>query len=536
MAKNSKSKKSFDSKKLAPIGLWISGLALLVGALLLAVKLIAFMGLFTIQNPNIVNWGLWICLALLVIGPAVFALIDPTRVREFLTGRQARYGSNAVILLIAFIGIFFVINLIVAQNPLQWDWTEDQSHTLAPETLSTLKSLPSPVHAIGFFTANTSSSTAQTLFSDIKAKSNGKFTYEFVDPNSNPVLAQQYQISQDGSVVLTLGNQKQLITTVSEQEVTNAMVRLMNPTQKTVYFLTGHGEHDIATSSQSAYTRVKSVLTSKNYTVKTLNLAASPQVPADAKVIVIAGPTQAIPSSEVALLSDYVAKGGALIVLEEPTVLMEASASSDPLVGYLTTTWGVTLENDLLIDPNQNPPYLVVGDSTTYGSHAIMTNLAGKVVFFPTARSLTVATVTNVTTTKLVQTTTNAWGETDMTALQNNQVAFNAKTDLAGPLSVAVAAENSSTNGRLVVVGDSDFANDTYFDQYGNSDMLVNSVDWAAGQENIISLTAKTPITRNLSLPNNTVLLAMAIGLICILPGLVVAGGVASWLARRSRG
>jgi ABC-type uncharacterized transport system involved in gliding motility auxiliary subunit len=540
MAKHSKSKKSSNLKQYAPIGLWVSGLFILIGGLGLVVKLIAFMGFPAPIPAAALTWLLWISLAMVIIGPAVFALIDPDRVREFLTGRQARYGSNAIILLIAFIGILVVVNIITFQNPVQGDWTEDKSHTLAPETLSTLKALPAPVHAIAFFTTNTSSTTAQQLLSDIKAKSNGKFTYEMVDPNSNPVLAQQYKIAVDGTIVLTLGSEKQLVTTVTEEQMTNAMVRLMNPTQRTVYFLTGHGEHDTQSSSQTTnqalYSQAATMLESKNYTVKTLNLRAENKVPTDAKVIIIAGPTQSIPTDEVTLLSDFMAHGGALIVLEEPSILMETPTAPDPLVDYLTSTWGITLNNDLVIDPNQNPPYLVVGDSANYASHPITNSLTGKTVFFPTARSLTLVTASNVQTTNLIMTVARAWGETDFTALKNNSVVFDSKTDLAGPLPVAVAAVNSSSNGRLVVIGDSDFASDTYFGQYGNSDLMINSVDWAAGQENIISLTAKQPIARNLKLPSTAVFVAMAISLVCILPGLILGGGILSWLIRRSRG
>ncbi len=76
----------------------------------------------------------------------------PSELREFLTGRQARHGSNAIIMLIAFILILVVVNVIVYQNPTQWDWTEGKQNTLASETIDTLKALPAPVHAIGFFT------------------------------------------------------------------------------------------------------------------------------------------------------------------------------------------------------------------------------------------------------------------------------------------------------------------------------------------------------------------------------------------------
>jgi ABC-type uncharacterized transport system involved in gliding motility auxiliary subunit len=88
----------------------------------------------------------------------------------------------------------------------------------------------------------------------------------------------------------------------------------------------------------------------------------------------------------------------------------------------------------------------------------------------------------------------------------------------------------------VVVIGDSDFADDTYFDQYGNGDMFINSVDWAAAQEKMISLTAKQPITRQMRLPSQLTFLLLAFAFVILIPGLIVAGGVASWLVRRSRG
>ncbi len=534
--KKSKSSRQFNIKKYAPISLWISGVALLAGVILLLVKLISAMGLLTIANRNLFNWGLYICLAVLIIGLAVFALIDPGRVRSFLTGRQARYGSNSFILLIAFIGILIVINIIVYQNPFQMDFTEDKQHTLAPETISTLKALPSKVEAFAFYTVNSSQTDAQKLLQDIKTASNGKFDYQFVDPEANPAKAQQYQVTRDATIVLVLGSQKESITSASEQELTNALVRLMNPGQRSIYFLIGHGEGDIQASGQESYTQVQSVLTSKNYDVKTLNLRAQNQVPADAKAVVIAGPTQVIPAEEISLLQDYLAKGGALIVLEKPSVLMEPSTTPDPLLDFLNKDWGITLNNDLVIDPNITPPIIAVADTKNYASHPIMDQLQNKTLIFPYARSLVVSTVANVTSTELVKTIDNAWGESDFTALQNNQIIFDPSKDFKGPLTIGVAAENSSNKSRLVVFGDADFANDTSFSQYANSDLIINSIDWAAGQESMINLTTKAPITRSMNLISSPLRVALTITFVFVLPALILAGGIISWLMRRSRG
>ena len=537
MAKKSNSSKKWSTGRLAPIGLWVSGVAVFGAVILLVIKLLNYIGLYTVTDPKPFNLALWICLGVAVIGPAIYALLDPKKVRDFLTGRQARHGSNAIIMLIAFILILVVVNAIVYQNPTQWDLTESKKNSLAPETISALKALPQPVHAIGFFTSRLSKSDTQTLFNNLKAKSNGKFTFEFIDPESNPVKAQLYKVTQDGTIVLIMNGHSELFTTSTEQEFTNSLVRLMNPGQRTVYFLTGHGEHNSETASDKSYTRARTVLESKNYTVKTLNLLAQNKVPDDALSVIISGPTQPITTEELSLLKDYVSKGGSLVVLEDPTLTPTTNQAPDPLLDYLATSWDIKANNDLVIDPSSSQ--IIVAVENTYGTHAITNSLISQnlVAFFPTARSLTLSSTNQeVQTTALVKTVDRAWGETDFAALQANQVAFDAATDLPGPLTVAAASENSNGKGRIVVVGDSDFASDAYFDQYGNSDMFINSVDWAAGQESMISLTTKTPINRQMQPLSSLTVLLLAFAFVILIPGLIIAGGVASWLVRRSRG
>ena len=537
MAKKSKSSSKLTMKQFAPAGLWLSGVALLVFIITLIVKLLVFIGLYAPPDQKIINLILWISLGLAIVGLALYALFDPQRIREFLSGRQARHGSNAIIMLIAFLLILVVVNAIVYQNPIQWDWTEGKQNTLAPETVDALKALPAPVHAIGFYTTRTSNATTLDLFNKMKAKGNGKFDYEFVDPEANPAKAQQYKITQDGSVVLLMQGRQELLTSPTEQDFANALVRLMNPGQRAVYFLTGHGERDIQNPGDKSYTRARTVLESKNYTVKSLNLLAQNKIPTDALSIIIDGPTQPISRQEMSLLKAYVNKGGSLIVLEDSSLASNAGKPVDPLVDYLTSTWGITLVNDLVIDPSSSQ--IIVAVENAYGTHPITDKLQSQnmVSFFPTACSLTLnSNVQNVQTTALVTTINTSWGETDFTALQNNKVAFDSSIDFAGPLTVAAAAENSTTKGRVVVVGDSTFASDIYFDQYGNGDLFINAVDWAAGQGNMINLTSSQPISRQMRLPSSFTVLLLAFVFVILIPGLIIAGGVGTWLARRRRG
>ena len=353
MAKSRNSQKRNNPKKFAVIGMWISGFALLATILLLIIKLLAAAKIYTLPNIQGFNWALAITAALIILGLAFFALFDPQRVRELLTGRQARYGSNAAIMLLAFIGILLVINILVFQNPGKpMDFTEDKQNSLASETLDTLEGLPTSVQATAFYTSQTPSDTARKLLGNYKNHSNGKFDFSFIDPDQNPLAARQVGITGDGKIYMQMGDQHEIVSYASEQDITSALVRLMNPGQRTIYFMTGHGERDIQNAADTAYTTAKAALEARNYTVQSLNLIAQNKIPDNATVIVIAGPIQPISVSEQTLLQDYVSKGGALVVMEEPAPLTQFGNSPDPLAAYLATDWGITFDNDIVIDTN----------------------------------------------------------------------------------------------------------------------------------------------------------------------------------------
>src|SRR6185503_16826967 len=100
----------------------------------------------------------------------------------------------------------------------------------------------------------------------------------------------------------------------------------------------------------------------------------------------------------------------------------------------------------------------------------------------------------------------------------------------------AIAGENSTTGGRVVVFGTSAFAIDPNFDSYGNGDMFVNSMDWSAEQNDIANITPKTTTERTFNPPSQTTWIAILLGSVLIIPGLVVLAGVSSWLQRRRQG
>ncbi len=534
-------KKKNPYAKYAFIGLIIALFACISTGLVASANVLTGIGMFTLEESqqNIVNIILQVSVGLLFIGLGVYAFLSPDTIRRFLSGRQARYGSNSLILTVAFVGILIAVNYIVYNNPellgAPWDMTADQSNSLAPETLQILATLPGDVTATAFYSDNLDSTSATELLQKFKDNSDGKFDFSVINPDLDPVTAREAGITGDGKILLQMGETKEIASFASETELVKTMVRLISPEARVVYFLQGHGEISIEAGAEVSYSTVKSTLEAKNYTVNSLNLLTTREIPEDALAIVIAGPTKPVSEDEVELLKTYVENGGSLVVLEDPIVFTDFGTAPDPLANYLARDWGITLNNDVVIDPvNSQNPFQAV--SSLYNSgHPITQNLTSNLfVVLPQARSVGISSEKeNVTQTWLISTIETAWGETD---LNSDQLSNDLAVDTQGPLYLAVAGENAVTTGRVVVYGNSLFAIDGNFDVYGNGNMFINSVDWAAEQEDILNITTRPQTQRLFSPPTQVRFLILVLITVIVLPGLVVFFGISSWFARRKRG
>jgi ABC-type uncharacterized transport system involved in gliding motility auxiliary subunit len=477
-------------------------------------------------------------LVIAVVGLAAGILLDPERVRRMLVGRQMRYGSNALLVSLALAGILAVINYVAYISPKQWDLTEDKQYSLTQETILLLNGLTQPVVLKGFYTPDRSQSRddIRPLLDAYQADSHGMLTYEFIDPIANPVARDQYGITTDGSLAVVVGDASEVVSYPSEEEISGALLRLANPEKRKVYFLTGEGERDLEATDDQGLSDLKRALQSKNYDVATLSLLTDPKVPEDAAAVIVADPTAALSKSEVDSLGVYLDAGGGLLVMDEPSVPRPGQTQPDPLQSYLESRWGLRLEDDLVVDLASAVP--LAGISTSYGDHPITARMRNLGTVYPSSRSIEVTPLDNtaITQTKLVMTGDRSWGETDLAALQDrNQLSFDSGTDKQGPLVLAATAADSTHDSRVVVFGDSDFAANAYFFELGDGDMVVNSIDWAAGQENLISLTPKASTQRFVVPPSSQAAGLIFLLTIILMPGGVVLLGVITWWNRRQR-
>ncbi len=473
-----------------------------------------------------------IVVAILALGVGI--VLDRSRIRRFLGGRQARFGSNALILGGAVLGTLVVVNVLAANNPQRLDLTEDKDHSLHPETVLLLSELSAPVSIMGFYTPDRAGSRdlIRPILDEYSRLSDGLVSYEFIDPRANPLAADIYGITRDGSLAVMLGDGQHVIEIPDEIAITSAIVRLSNPENRTVYFLTGHGEHSLTNSGESGLAQFVQALESKSYGVEPLNLAVEAAIPADAAALIVAAPARALSEPELGLIDDYLKSGGALVALIEPSPVTGLDADLDTLNTYLRDEWGVYARNDFVVDLASLHEY--VGLSADYGTHPITKRVQTLLTQFPSARSIAIEeSVTGAS--ELVTTSARSWGETNFeTVVEGGPMELDEGTEVAGPLALAVALEDSSTGARLVVVGDADFATNGSFSSGGNGDLIINSVDWAAKLDNLIDITPRARTQRQVVPATMSTVLIISIFTLVLIPGgILLAGGWVWWSRRR---
>jgi ABC-type uncharacterized transport system involved in gliding motility auxiliary subunit len=512
-------------------------------------SLIAILGLVTLIVGGLLyvvnqtfSLPVQIVLSVGVVLLAAAVILRPDAIQTALSGRRTKYGSNAAVMTLAFVGIVAVLNFLGQQHHKRFDLTENKDFSLSPQTIQILQSLKVPVHVVGFFTVGDPGETdAKDLLEEYKTYSD-KLTYEFVDPDVQRAFASQFQNPYSGTVFFIVGNKQQKAASIDEQSLTSALLKVTTDKPKVAYFIIGHGERDIQDTSNAGYSQIRQKLENDNYQIASLTLATTSTVPSDASVLILASPKAELAQKDLDTLSNYLRQGGRMVVLADPGL-------PDPLGPSLSAAYGFDIPNDFVVDI----PNALLGDALTpvithYPQHRITEQLGNLATFFPLARPvvLTNNPPPTVTVTSLAQTSSgddlgrpNSWADTGLKELSASQpnVQFNpADGDIKGPVNLAAAVENSDTKARLAVFGNSEFVSNSGLNmmagQVGNADLFLNAVNWAAEEEALVSVRSKPPTNRQIFLTGPQLRLVF-LSTVVLLPLAVIAAGVAVWWRRR---
>jgi len=465
--------------------------------------------------------------------------------------RSTKYATNYVVSVILVVGLVSGLNFIGRRHVKRFDLTAIGRYTLAPQTTQLLEKLDAKMEIKAFFPGG-SYVPLEELLTEYRTRSR-QVSYQFIDPDKQPDLAKQYDVSVYGTfsnpftgsqlkfgtvVLLHEGRQEKIekrSEEVREEDLTNAIIKIQRTESKTVYFVQGHGEKEPGDTERQGYSAAKKGLEDQSFKVETVNLAREGKVPLDAKVIILAGPTTEPFSQELQYVNDCLILGGSVLVMLDPP----PSPSLEPFL----KEWGVTAGNNVVLDVSGAGRLMGAGPQIPlvlqYESHRI-TDRFKNMTFFPYVRSVEASkeSVSGVTVEPLFKSNPNSWGETD---LKSPEASLDENKDQVGPLSLAVAVtkevkpasgDNKAVQARMVVVGDSDFATNAYFPIQGNGNLFLNMVSWLGQEEDLISIRPKAPQDRRVILSQSQQSTLRLFSLV-LLPGSVLLIGIIVWARRR---
>jgi ABC-type uncharacterized transport system involved in gliding motility auxiliary subunit len=374
---------------------------------------------------------------------------------------------------------------------------------------------------------------AEDLLKQYARYGGGKFTWRVVDPDREPGLARRYGVESYGTVVLETKERSEKVLDAEEEKVTNGLVKLTREGKRVIYVAQGHGEHDLANTERPGFSEAKTALERANYEVKALALAREGKVPDDAAAVIIAGPRTDLLPPEVDALDAYLAKGGKLLAMANPTIIGQTTA--DSLKRFLGK-YGLELGDNLVIEVNPIGRLFGIGPEVPivqqYEGHPITRDMAGITTLFPLTRTVSEVKTPpqGVNVQVLARTSPDSWGETDRASLQAGQVKPDPQ-DAKGPLGVAAVATRDKA--RIVVYGTSNLAANQFLNVQGNRDFFLNTVSWLAEEEDLISIRPKDNRQTPVFLTSQQAQAAFLIPVV-ILPGIVLIGGIVTFLRRRA--
>ncbi len=483
---------------------------------------------------------------------------------RMLRRRSAREGANAVLAAALLLGALVGLNVVAHRRNVSWDLTAAGIFSLAPQTIQILEGLDQEVHLVVLDQPRAASPTVE-LF-ERYADASPLVTWDVLDQEAEPARARAFLAGAEetipfGTVVVTLGERKERVSGASEQDITNAIARLLQGRVRKLFFLAGHGELALDDPGGGGLSAIRDRLEEANYEVSELRLVEHVRdgkvvLPEDFDALILAGPSRDLLAAEAEALENHLENGGKLLVMVDPPELGDPEALQlDPreqLVNLLED-FGIALAGDVVLDGSGVGQLFGLGIEVplagSYGLHPITRGFETAATVFPLAGSLIGAEPDvrpeGVQLTELVLSSEASWGEQGAADLLSGDARPD-DDERAGPLVLAYAAsidppppdatdgdEAEPLEGRLVVVGDSDFiGNNLALAPLGNADLFLNMVAWLTEDEDRIAIRPRDPEDRRITMTTarmrNVILMSLV-----FLPGFFLLWGVSSWWARR---
>ncbi|MDG2307034.1 MAG: GldG family protein [Candidatus Binatia bacterium] len=414
----------------------------------------------------------------------------------------------------------------------QFDLTLARRLSLSSYSTSVLEQLQDPLE-IDFYYRRGERMRARDLLERI-ADASSRVHYELIDIDRNPLQAKENGVRRFDRAVLSYDGRESVTPAATEEALVGGIAQILEQRRPVLYFVNDHRERTTRVGHADQFGRAAQFLRGEGYDLLPLSLLQQPDVPQDASAVVLAGPEVDYVEQEIAKLEAYLRGGGSVLVLLDPAEL--------PRLASWIATHGLELADDVVID-QANRVYGSDGTNVLvpyFRDHPSVNALETPAVL-GRGRSVGVAGGGDGDDADDVQivarTARESFAAHGAERTRGGSVEFASETDRAGPIGV-IGASIVDTGGRLLVVGDADFASDNFVTLLGNKDLLVTLLGWLTEREatgarvraDTAGLGPLSPVFVSERLATKIFWLA-----VIVQPGLVLLLGVGVVLRRRRR-
>jgi ABC-2 type transport system permease protein len=451
------------------------------------------------RGSNVLFFAAW-CAAvalLFVLGLRLPLRVGGPRYRAMLFNAALAIGAIAVA---------WLANVAMFRHDVHLDLSREGANTPPPQLETVLQGLRTDVSLTYFYNHSDWNAVNARDLLTVASRQNRHFRFHAVDLDKEPAKAREFGVRAYNTALLQAEGRRVVVeNTVDLAQMAYAALRVLKRQVDVICFVTGHGERiaqgpphfhyshvetlkghevpgagDILEGETDGLDRLQLAVTTLGYTVRPIVPATLAAIPPDCNVVADIGPRHAYAPGEAALLSDYLARGGRLLMMIDPTFPLEGE------LGGLLGKLGLSSDQAVVIDPLNH--YGADNDKVAvpyYPPHQITRRIA--LTIFPEARPIRVgAAPAGIRTSILASSSKDSYLRP---VSQTSDAGPNAAPHGAAVLAVAVdghwpdAAADQTKRFRLVLVGDTNFAANSYFPYVSNGDLAVEMVRWLAEDE-----------------------------------------------------
>ena len=437
-----------------------------------------------------------------------------------------------VILLLTAVGL---LGWLSNKHAYQFDWTSNKRNTLSQNSIDLLNTLDKAVMVTVYVQDDETVHAAIREILQRYQREKQDFEFRLVNPDIDYETAQRDGVERYGTVIVKYDDNKENISSLSEQTISNALLRLSRQGGRKLVFLKGHGERSTTGDDNTGYGKLRAELEAKGFSIEEQSLLLS-SIPADTAVLVIAAPDRELLGGEVDHIKTYIEDGGNLLWMMDPGE-MQGTEELARLLGIrfiegIIVDNNTNLRNTLRI---QHPAMVPVLD---YLAHPVTENIRYNTLF-PISRGVE-QVIEHFDAAVIAQSLAQSWSEA---SALGEEIVFEAGNgDIQGPIGIVMALERTIADSgdtdkatqRIIVSGDSDFMANSYIGVGANMALAVNIYNWLAGDDDILAIEPKSAPDLQLQLDDTETLL-IGVGYFIVLPAGLILAGVVIWLRRRKR-